>query len=61
MRLSEAIRMRSPFSLALTGAGGKSSALFQLGRDLLEQGTIQNCNDPSARHCCAFGDDPPGS
>ena len=35
MRLIEALRLSSSSCIALTGSGGKSSALFRLGREFL--------------------------
>lgn len=42
MRLLDAFRLRPTDTLALTGAGGKSAALFRLGRETLAQDVRSN-------------------
>jgi molybdenum cofactor cytidylyltransferase len=49
MRLIDAIRLEPPFCLALTGAGGKSSTMFQLGRELLETASGEEGKNKTAK------------
>jgi len=52
MRLSQALRLSLSSRLALVGAGGKTSALFRAGHDLLETTHCRTVLLAASTHLC---------